>query len=38
VFGEVEEGLDVVDMIQQTATQNGDRPTDDIEMKMIVVE
>lgn len=38
VFGEVEEGLDVVEMIQQTATARGDRPVDDIQMKMIVLE
>ncbi len=38
VFGEVEEGLDVVDMIQQSATAPGDRPVDDIEMKMILIE
>ena len=38
VFGEVEEGLDVVEMIQQTATTRGDRPVDDIEMRMTVIE
>ena len=38
VFGEVEEGLDVVEMIQGTATGRGDRPIDDIEMRIIVVE
>ena len=38
VFGEVEEGLDVVEMIQNSATGRGDRPVDDIEMKMVVVE
>lgn len=38
VFGEVEEGLDVVDMIQTTATCRGDRPVDDLEMKISVVE
>ena len=38
VFGEVEEGLDVVEMIQSSATGRGDRPVDDIEMKMVVVE
>lgn len=37
VFGEVEEGLDIVEMIQNTATASGDRPVDDIEMKMTVV-
>ena len=38
VFGEVEEGLDVVEMIQGTATGRGDRPVDDIEMKITVIE
>ena len=38
VFGEVEEGLDVVEMIQNSATGRGDRPVDDIEMKMEVIE
>lgn len=38
VFGEVEEGLDVVEMIQQTATARGDRPVDDIKMRVTVME
>ena len=38
VFGEVEEGLDVVEMIQGTATGRGDRPVDDIEMRISIVE
>ncbi len=38
VFGEVEEGLDVVEMIQGSATGRADRPLDDIEMRMIVTE
>ena len=38
VFGEVEDGLDVVEMIQRTATGRGDRPIDDIEMRITVVE
>jgi len=38
VFGEVEEGLDVVEMIQTSATSRGDRPVDDIEMRISVVE
>ena len=37
VFGEVEEGLDVVEMIQNSATGRDDRPMDDIEMRMIVI-
>jgi peptidyl-prolyl cis-trans isomerase B (cyclophilin B) len=38
VFGEVVEGLDVVEMIQATATGRGDRPIDDLEMRMIVCD
>lgn len=38
VFGEVEEGLDVVEMIQQAATARGDRPVDDIKMRVVVME
>ncbi|MBQ8463513.1 MAG: peptidylprolyl isomerase [Prevotella sp.] len=38
VFGEVEEGLDVVEMIQGTATGRGDRPVDDIEMRVSVID
>ena len=38
VFGEVEEGLDVVEMIQGTATGRADRPVDDIEMRMIICQ
>jgi peptidyl-prolyl cis-trans isomerase B (cyclophilin B) len=38
VFREVEEGLDIVEMIQNTATGRGDRPVDDIEMKVTVIE
>lgn len=38
VFGEVEEGLDIVEMIQQAATARGDRPVDDIEMRVMVIE
>lgn len=37
VFGEVEEGLDVVEMIQSSATGRGDRPVDDIEMKLVLI-
>lgn len=32
VFGEVEEGLDVVEKIQNTSTQRGDRPKEDIKI------
>lgn len=38
VFGEVTEGLEIVEKIQQTATSMGDRPKTDITMKMTVVE
>lgn len=38
VFGEVIEGLDVVEKIQQTKTAPGDRPVDDISMKVMVIE
>ena len=38
VFGEVEEGLDIVEMIQQSKTARGDRPVDDIEMRVVVME
>ncbi len=38
VFGEVEEGMDVVEMIQKAATARGDRPVDDIEMRVMVIE
>ena len=37
VFGEVEEGLDVVELILGTATGRGDRPVDDIEMRISVI-
>lgn len=38
VFGEVTEGLDIVEKIQNTATARGDRPLQDITMQMTVVE
>lgn len=38
VFGEVESGLEVVEMIQNTETQRGDRPKADISMKMTVLD
>ena len=34
VFGEVEEDLDVVEMIQASATGRGDRPVDDLEIRI----
>ncbi|MDE7378949.1 MAG: peptidylprolyl isomerase [Paraprevotella sp.] len=34
VFGEVEDGLDVVERIQQVSTVRGDRPAEDIEMSI----
>lgn len=37
VFGEVEAGLDVVERIQATETQRGDRPVKDVTMKMEVI-
>ena len=38
VFGEVEEGLDVVERIQACETSRGDRPKQDITMTVEVVE
>ena len=38
VFGEVEEGLDVVEMIQAAATGHGDRPVDDLEMRIVLCD
>lgn len=38
VFGEVEEGLEVVDAIQQVATGNADRPKEDVSMTLEVIE
>lgn len=38
VFGEVEEGLDVVGKIQETETLRGDRPKTDISMTVTVLE
>lgn len=38
VFGEVEEGLDIVEKIQQVATDGFDRPKDDIVVTMTLLE
>lgn len=38
VFGEVEEGLDVVEKIQNVETLRGDRPKKDVSMTMEIVE
>ena len=38
VFGEVDEGLDVVEMIQNAATGRADRPVEDIDMRISVIE
>ena len=38
VFGEVEEGLDVVEAIQNVATSMGDRPKTDVVMNVTVME
>ena len=38
VFGEVEQGLDVVEQIQKTSTGRTDRPVDDIEIKVSLLD
>ena len=38
VFGEVEEGLNMVEQIQNTATGRADRPTNDIDMRMTIID
>ncbi len=38
VFGEVEDGLDVLEMIQNSPTGRADRPVDDIEMRMTIID
>lgn len=38
VFGEVEEGLDVMEKIQNVETLRGDRPKEDVSMAMEIVE
>ena len=37
VFGEVEEGLDVVETIQNVATGRNDRPVDDVSMTVMMI-
>ena len=37
VFGEVIEGLDIVEKIQSVATASGDRPKEDISMQMTII-
>ncbi len=37
VFGEVIEGLDIVEKIQSAATASGDRPKEDISMQMTII-
>ncbi|KAA6308180.1 hypothetical protein EZS27_019296, partial [termite gut metagenome] len=37
VYGEVTEGMDVVDKIQQVATNAADRPEEDVIIKKVVV-
>ena len=38
VFGEVEQGLEVVEQIQNTKTSQADRPSEDIQMTVTVIE
>ena len=38
VFGEVEEGLDIVEQIQNVATGRNDRPVEDVSMQVTVME
>lgn len=38
VFGEVEQGLEIVDQILQSSTDNADRPLDDISMNVSIIE
>ena len=38
VFGQVIEGLDVIDAIASTPTNRGDRPQEDVSMKVTVIK
>lgn len=38
VFGEVESGLDIVEQLQEAATDGNDRPLDDIEMRVSIIK
>ena len=38
VFGEVTEGLDVVEKIQEVKTNRADRPTEDVIIKKVTIE
>ncbi len=38
VFGKVIEGLEVIDMIAETETKPGDRPVEDVEMKITIIK
>ncbi len=38
VFGRVTEGLDVIDKIAATQTKRGDRPVEDVKMKVTIIE
>jgi peptidyl-prolyl cis-trans isomerase B (cyclophilin B) len=38
VFGEVEEGLDVVEQIQNCETTAADRPVEDVAVKMTIIK
>ena len=38
IFGEVIEGLDIIDSIAAVPTGNADRPVDDLEMEIEVLE
>ncbi len=38
VFGQVIEGLDIIDEIAKVSTDNADRPVDDVKMKIVVIQ